>query len=174
MLHCAKLFPSCLFVTLWTVACQVPLSMGFSRQEFEFQSGLEKYKLMRVTVFFQLKLVVKNLPAKTQEMQVWSLGWEDPLEEVWQPTPVFLPGESHGQRSLAGYSPGGCQESDTPEHLTSLIHSGVFLPGVSSESAIHIHIPPLFRFFSHIQVIAEYWVEFPVLYGRSLLVIYHI
>ena len=27
----------------------------------------------------------------------------------WQPTPVFLPGESHGQRSLAGYSPGGCK-----------------------------------------------------------------
>ena len=30
-----------------------------------------------------------------------------PGEEKWQPTPVFLPGESHGQRSLAGYSPWG-------------------------------------------------------------------
>ena len=30
---------------------------------------------------------------------------EDPLEEKWQPNPVFLPGKSHGQRSLAGYSP---------------------------------------------------------------------
>ena len=37
-----------------------------------------------------------------QEMQVQSLGQEDPLEEKWQPTPVFLPGKSHGQRSLAG------------------------------------------------------------------------
>ena len=36
----------------------------------------------------------------------------------WQPTPVFLPGESHGQRSLAGYSPQGCKESDTTERLT--------------------------------------------------------
>ena len=36
----------------------------------------------------------------------------------WQPTPVFLPGESHGQRSLVGYSPGGCKESDTTERLT--------------------------------------------------------
>ena len=35
----------------------------------------------------------------------------------WQPTPVFLPGESHGQRSLAGYSPRGCEESDTTERL---------------------------------------------------------
>ena len=35
----------------------------------------------------------------------------------WQPTPVFLPGESHGQRSLVGYSPWGCKESDTTEQL---------------------------------------------------------
>ena len=35
-----------------------------------------------------------------------------------QPTPVFLPGESHGQRSLAGYSPWGPKESDTTERLT--------------------------------------------------------
>ena len=54
-------------------------------------------------------LVVKNLPA-TQEMQ-WtqgrSLGQEDPLEEEWQPTSVFLPGKLHGQRSPMGYSPWG-------------------------------------------------------------------
>ena len=43
-------------------------------------------------------------------------------KKKWQPTPVFLPGESHGQRSLAGYSPQGCKESDTTEqlHFTSL------------------------------------------------------
>ena len=35
----------------------------------------------------------------------------------WQPTPVSLPGESHGQRSLVGYSPWGCKESDTTERL---------------------------------------------------------
>ena len=40
------------------------------------------------------------------------------LEKLWQPTPVFLPGESHGQRSLAGYSPQSCKESDTKEWLT--------------------------------------------------------
>ena len=42
-----------------------------------------------------------------QETWVRSLGQEDPLEKEWQPTPVFLPGKSHGQRSLAGYSPWG-------------------------------------------------------------------
>ena len=48
--------------------------------------------------------MLKNLPAM-QETQVPSLGQEDPLEKEWQPTLVFLPGESHGQRSLVGYSP---------------------------------------------------------------------
>ena len=43
-------------------------------------------------------------------MRVRSLGWEDPLEKEMQPAPVFLPGESHGQQSLAGYSPRGCRE----------------------------------------------------------------
>ena len=37
----------------------------------------------------------------------------------WQPTPVFLPGKSHGQRSLVGYSPQGCKESDMTEQLHS-------------------------------------------------------
>ena len=45
--------------------------------------------------------VVKNLPT-IQETQVRSLGQEDPLEKGMATTPVFLPGKSHGQRSLAG------------------------------------------------------------------------
>ena len=59
-------------------------------------------------------LVVKNPPIM-QEMWVQSLGWEDPWRRTWQPTPVFLPGESCGQRSLAGYSPKHHKESDTTE-----------------------------------------------------------
>ena len=50
--------------------------------------------------------MIKNLPA-TQETQVLSLDQEDPLKKKGQPTPVFLPGKSHVQRSLAGYSPWG-------------------------------------------------------------------
>ena len=41
-----------------------------------------------------------------------------PGKRAWLPTPVFLPGESHGQRSLMGYSPWGHKESDTTERLT--------------------------------------------------------
>ena len=50
--------------------------------------------------------LVKNLPTM-QETQVQSLGWKDPRRRKQQPTPVFLPGEPHEQRTLAGYSPWG-------------------------------------------------------------------
>ena len=40
-----------------------------------------------------------------------------PGEGNWQPTPILLPGESHGGRSLVGYSPWGHKESDTTEPL---------------------------------------------------------
>ena len=48
-------------------------------------------------------------------------GFDPPVGKIpwrrkWQPTPVFLPGESHGQRSLVGYSPWGHHESDMAEH----------------------------------------------------------
>ena len=42
-----------------------------------------------------------------------------PWRRAWQPTPVFLPGESQGQRSLADCSPRGCKESDTTERLSA-------------------------------------------------------
>ena len=42
-----------------------------------------------------------------------------PWRRKWQPTPVFLLGESHGQRSLVGYSPWGCKELDITERLST-------------------------------------------------------
>ena len=63
--------------------------------------------------------MVKHLSAM---WETWdrSLGREDPLERKWQPTPVLLPGESHGWRSLVGYSPWGRKETDTTKRLLSL------------------------------------------------------
>ena len=46
-----------------------------------------------------------------------------PRRSAWQPTPVFLPGESHGQRSLAGYSPQHCKESDMTEVTEHRAHT---------------------------------------------------
>ena len=56
--------------------------------------------------------MVKNL-CIMQETCVRLLDQEDPWRRASLPTSVFLPGESHGQSSLAGYSPWGCKESDT-------------------------------------------------------------
>ena len=53
-----------------------------------------------------------------QETRVQSLGQEDTLEKGMAPTPVFLPGKSHGQRSLTGYSPWGHKDLDMTEQLT--------------------------------------------------------
>ena len=44
-----------------------------------------------------------------------------PWRREWQPTPVFLPGESHGQRSLVGYGPWGLKEFDTTEVTRPLV-----------------------------------------------------
>ena len=57
--------------------------------------------------------------------RVRSLGWEDPLEKGMATTLVFLPGEFHGQRSLAGYSPWGPKELDMSELLTHM-HGSVY------------------------------------------------
>ena len=61
-------------------------------------------------------LIVKDPPAM-QKTGVWSLGLEDPLEKETATHSVFLPGEFHGQRSLAVYSPWGWKKPDTTEQL---------------------------------------------------------
>ena len=71
--------------------------------------------------------MVRNPPAM-QETQVQSLGQENPLEKGMAHTPVFLPGEFHGQRSLAGYSPWGRRELDTTEQLIMQKHLIVLYP----------------------------------------------
>ena len=65
----------------------------------------------------QEALLVKNLPANAGNLRnakpkglIPGLG-RSPWRRAWQPTPVFLPEESHGQRGPAGYSPWGCKES---------------------------------------------------------------
>ena len=61
-----------------------------------------------------------------QETWVGSLGGEDPRRREWQPTPVFLPRKSHGQRSLVGYSPWGHKESNTTQQPSYVLPD---LPG---------------------------------------------
>ena len=62
---------------------------------------------------------IKNLPADAGDSGSIPGSGRSPAGEKWQPTPVFLPGEAHGQRSLAGYSPKGWKESDMTEQLST-------------------------------------------------------
>jgi len=58
--------------------------------------------------------MVKSLPANERcrfNPWVWKISWR----RKWQPTPVFLPGKVHGQRSKVGYSPSGDKELDMTE-----------------------------------------------------------
>ena len=89
------------------------LANSMTRGSILLVRAAERYSYLMITP------AVKGLPANAGVVrsQVWSLGREAPLEEGWQPTPVISPGESHGQRNLAGYSPQGGRESDMPEEI---------------------------------------------------------
>ena len=147
-----------LFVTLWTVAHQVPLSMGFSRQEYwsglPFPSlgdlpdpGIKLAFLMSSSLIdklFTTSITMEKPMAPHSSTLAWKIPWtEEPgrLQSMgllrvghdwatwlslftfmhwrrrWQPTPVFLPGESQGRGSLVGCHLWGHTESDTT-HVT--------------------------------------------------------
>ena len=143
---------SCVWLSaaLWTVAHQALLPMEFSRQEYWsglpfpspgnlLNTGIEPVSLKSSALagrFFTSKvtweaLIYYGLP--------WWLGWwriclqcrtpkfdpwvgKIPWRREWLPTPVFLPGESYGQRSLAGYSSRVCKDSIMTEWLILSIY----------------------------------------------------
>ena len=71
-----------------------------------------------------------------------------PWRRKWQPTPVFLPGESHGQRSLVGYSSRGCREKDVTGHAcmlrwnTASLEEGKLDPASSERTGLSPPLPP--------------------------------
>ena len=80
-------------------------------------------KLNKTNLGFPMAQQVRYLPAmqETQE-DVGLIPWlgRSPGGGKWQSTPVFFPGESHGHRSLASYSPKGRKELDTTERLSTI------------------------------------------------------
>ena len=92
---------------------------------------------------------VKNLPENRRP------GFDSWVEKIpwrrkWQPTPVFLPGESHGQRSLAGYSPWSCQSqtrfSDQTTNGYVIFHSMCITQFVHSSLGGHFEPFPPFGY----------------------------
>ena len=105
--------------------------------------------------------VVKKPPASAGNS-----GSIDPWRKKWQPTPVFLLGKSHGQRSLAEHSPWGHKESDTTESLSK--HALYFR---TSQVAVVVKNPPAsagdfkrHRFYSWVGKIRwrRAWLPIPV------------
>ena len=99
------LFPT---IKMFFLPCHVGTFMWLTLvadPEFPFPAG------------FLVVLVVKNPLASagdTRDM-VDPWVWKIPWRRKWQPTLIFLPGESHGQRNLVGYSPQGLKEADRTE-----------------------------------------------------------
>ena len=102
-----------LFATPWTVAHQIPLPIEFSRQEYwsllhcrQILYHLNHQGSLHIYIYGGAS---GKEPAcqfrrhKRHGLDLW-VG-KIPWRRAWQPSPVFLPGESQGQRSQAGYSP---------------------------------------------------------------------
>ena len=80
----------------------------------------------------QVAAVVKNPPANAGDTGVNPWVRKSPWRMKWQPTPVFLPGETHGQRNLTGYSAWGHTEAGTAEHAHSTMLSALSYSVVST------------------------------------------
>ena len=89
----------------------------------EGKSGLSGKAVFLINAFsgaFLVSRTVKNLPTMLETM-VQSVVRKMPWRKEWLPIPVFLPGEFHGQRRLAGHNSQARKESDTTERLTLLL-----------------------------------------------------
>ena len=114
---------------------------------------------------------VKNLPAM-QENWIQALGQEVPLRREWQPTLLFLPRESHGQRNLLGYSPWDQKELDITEWWIFTFHLLInfrdlelyFIPRYETINSKHSVFSNILIKFYHYKLI---WMSYSI-------IIYHL
>ena len=100
------------------------LSTGFSYEKYlEFHTNNNNNNVFLTKKASQVVLVVKNPPASAGDMRHGFDSWVRKILwcRTWLPTPVFLPGKFHGQRSLAHYSPWAHKQLDTAEHTWELL-----------------------------------------------------
>ena len=99
--------------------CEMEFHCGFSLHFFDYYQGQASFYILLGCLHF-LFGNVPHIPTthfpEASFTYLYAVFWR----KKWQPTPVFLPGESHGQRSLADYGPWGHKESDMTERLHSL------------------------------------------------------
>ena len=87
---------------------------------FMYICGIKTNKITKVLPWW-LRCWRIHLQFRRPWFDLWDR--EIPWRRKWQPTVLFLPGKSHGQRNLAGYSPWGCKESDITEWLSTNTHN---------------------------------------------------
>ena len=101
--------------------------MGFSRQEYwsgvPLPSEHQKSMYLGFPGGSDGKVSACNAGDPVFHPWVRKIPWR----WAWQLTPTFLPGESHGQRSLVGYSPQGPKESNMTKHVISLSHMYLYM-----------------------------------------------
>ena len=99
--------------------CVLRKLLKVTERPVENYAGKKKGNFIHVSTSrrgFPGSSVVKNPPATAGDAgSVLGLRIQ-PKRRKWQPTPVFLPGKSHGKRSLVGYSPWSRKEWDTTKH----------------------------------------------------------
>ena len=120
-----------LCATPQTAAHQAPPSLGFSRQEH--WSGLP----FPFPNAWKWKVKGKLLSHVRLFATPWTAVYQTPWRKAWQPNSVFLTGESHGQRSLAGNSPQGQKESDKTEATQ---HTWIYLEFCTYSTLVDISV----------------------------------
>ena len=106
---------------VWYCTASIQWNCGASLKDWQHPTAAKGHtftwlRLLQITGL-PGSTVVKNLPANAGDIAL-TPGWGN---RKWQPTPVFLPGKFHEQRSLASYSPGGCKELDMTGHTHTYV-----------------------------------------------------
>ena len=150
-LHHRTLLPSLVTSTTGCCFCFASIS-SFFLELFLHWSPITYRALTNLGRVFPCGSEVKASASNARDPGSIPGSGRSPGEVNGNPTPVFLPGESHGQKSLVGYCPWGRKESDTTERL----HSFTAL-GSSSFSVLSFCLFILFMGFSR----QEYWIGLP-------------
>ena len=117
------------------------------------------FNLVSITLLWGLPRWLRGKESACQSRRCGFDPWVEkiPWRRKWQPTPVFLPGESHRQRSLVGYSPWGHKESDRSEYR--LRHS--FMGEDFSQLLFHIGLFQTADYFLIFHGMQIKWWSFP-------------
>ena len=115
----------------------LPLDLDFLNEKYHWlQNGLRFYNSAWGKHTERLKYIKAGSVHRANRVREVCLHKSNPGQ--WHPTPVLLPGKSHGQRSLVGCSPWGHEESDTTEQL----HFHYHFHALEKEMATHSSVLP--------------------------------